>query len=423
MNRASDSGIGAIIAEYRQRRSLTRAELAALVRQAAARDGERDCRVDGKTVLRWENGQPPRPAYLRWLAAALDLPVEQLSRAGKIDVQEDETETQRREFARLTAWGVIGAMMPVGVDWDRIAALGGKRPVDDRGLDDLEAISAAYGRLWRTAPPGTLLSAVHAHLGTLGRLAPVGGRAVGMAADVATLAGYMAEQTEDRGRAIGYWTLARQLASDVGGETEARVLIATSGLQSVTRVSGAQTPSRASLALLDAAHASIGPDGSRLLLAWLTARRAEEHAALGDERLADADLSAAEGYLHEPGPQQWSTFGPGSVPELDNFRGNCTALLGRYEDAARVLRASLDTMPADLVAWRAVVSADLGAALAGMGEVEEAVRLLLAALDLTIEAGTPVHVRRIRGVRQRHLSRFADVTAVRHLDERLATIL
>lgn len=76
-------------------------------------------------------------------------------------------------------------------------------------------------------------------------------------------------------------------------------------------------------------------------------------------------------------------------------------------------------MPPEMVAWRSVISADLGAALGGMGEVEGAVDALSRALDLAAEAGAPEHERRVRGIRRRQLDRWADAPAVRQLDERL----
>lgn len=417
--------LGALIADERQRRSFTRPELAARVRQAAEREGVKGCGVDPKTVARWEAGQVPRPPQRRWIAAALGIPIEHLSAtAGRLLDREDEATTKRREFTRLATLGMVGAMLPSAVDWERLAALSGDgQPADSRALDDLEAIAASLGRLWKVSPPAALLPAVHAHLGTLGSLAPAGPRSQAIAADVASLAGYLAFQLEDRGRASSYWTLARRLARDVGGETESRALIGASALHSTISDGGVQTPSRTALALLDAAEASAGPRASRLLRAWVLARRAEEHAALGDGHAADGDLAAADACLREPEPCADAIIGPRESSQLAGFQGSCAVLLGRYGEAARVLRASLDTMPAGMVAWRSVVSADLGAALAGMNEVEAAAEALSGALDLAAEAGAPEHERRVLGVRQRHLARYADTPSVRELDERLLSVL
>jgi transcriptional regulator with XRE-family HTH domain len=66
--------LGELIAHERQRRGLTRVELAALVRRA-----DRTLGTDDSQIKRWEKGQEPQPAALRALAAALGRPVEELT--------------------------------------------------------------------------------------------------------------------------------------------------------------------------------------------------------------------------------------------------------------------------------------------------------------------------------------------------------
>jgi transcriptional regulator with XRE-family HTH domain len=66
--------LGELIAHERQRRGLTRVELAALVRRA-----DRSLGTDESQIKRWENGQEPQPAALRALAAALGRPVEEFT--------------------------------------------------------------------------------------------------------------------------------------------------------------------------------------------------------------------------------------------------------------------------------------------------------------------------------------------------------
>jgi len=76
---ASAQSVGELIAAERERRSLTRRDLAMLIGKAAAVAGERYCRVNEKSVYRWEHGDVPRANHLRWLAAALELPVDHLT--------------------------------------------------------------------------------------------------------------------------------------------------------------------------------------------------------------------------------------------------------------------------------------------------------------------------------------------------------
>jgi tetratricopeptide (TPR) repeat protein len=73
------TSLGRLIAQERRRHSLSRPDLARLVRKAAAAEGVRDDRTSDTSVKRWElYGLVPRTDHLRWLAAALGLPVQRL---------------------------------------------------------------------------------------------------------------------------------------------------------------------------------------------------------------------------------------------------------------------------------------------------------------------------------------------------------
>jgi transcriptional regulator with XRE-family HTH domain len=73
--------IGQIIREVRERKALSQQELALRLRDVAANDGQHP-QTTRRTISRWErDSRIPQPAYRRWLAVALDLPVETLTRA------------------------------------------------------------------------------------------------------------------------------------------------------------------------------------------------------------------------------------------------------------------------------------------------------------------------------------------------------
>jgi transcriptional regulator with XRE-family HTH domain len=353
-------------------------------------------------------GEVPGVSQARTTAAA----------ASKLSHQEAE-EAKRRDLLA----GAVGLAGMVMVDWERIVAATVAPLVEDSALDSLETITDSYARLWKTAPPRALLRGLHAHLGTLTTLLPAaqGHRLQALTADTAVLAGYLAFQAEDRGQATGYWDMAQQLSAEIGGETQARALIAASAVHSTVAYGGVLTPSRTPLDLLEAAEARAGAGTSRLVRAWALARRAEERAALGDAGGADRDLEAADGCLQEQTTCAETIVGPRNSGQLDGFRGSCDVLLGRYGEAIASLRRSLDGMPASMVAWRSVVHADLGAALAGLGEVEEACTVLSAALRLATVAGAPEHVHRVHGVRHR-LHVHAAEPSVRRLDEELLAV-
>jgi transcriptional regulator with XRE-family HTH domain len=73
--------IGQIIRQVRARKTLSQDELALRLRDVAAKDGQHP-QTTRRTISRWErDSRIPQPAYRRWLAVALDLPVETLNRA------------------------------------------------------------------------------------------------------------------------------------------------------------------------------------------------------------------------------------------------------------------------------------------------------------------------------------------------------
>ncbi len=74
----SPESLGALIRETRTRRSLSLGDVAFRVRRAAVREG-RASGATRHTVWKWEAGLTiPRQDSLRWLAEALDVPVEAL---------------------------------------------------------------------------------------------------------------------------------------------------------------------------------------------------------------------------------------------------------------------------------------------------------------------------------------------------------
>jgi transcriptional regulator with XRE-family HTH domain len=356
--------------------------------------------------------------HLEWLLADLfDVPDGSGSarHAGTLDGEEEIT--RRRTFNRLAFLSMLGAAAGM-IDLDRLASFDVERPVDGAIVDDLSLVTDSYARQWKVLPPGRLLPGVHDHLRLLGGLRTrEEQRLRALTADTAVLAGYLAFQLEDRGRAAAYWTIGRERSRDIGGETRARVLVALSALRSQL-AHGRAGASAASVALLDGAQHSAGPRASRLLRAWAFARRAEERAALGDGPAADHDIEAADACLNEPQPCSDAIVGPRDGSQLDGFTGHCALLLGRVE-AAGILRRSLDSMPTEMVAWRSVVHCDLAAALADRAEVEAACVSLSKAFSLAAEVGAAEHVQRIHGIRRR-LDRYADASAVRQLDELIA---
>jgi transcriptional regulator with XRE-family HTH domain len=97
---SGSSPLGELIARERQRRSLTRRELAELVRKA-----DRSLGTNEKTIERWERGQEPQPAAVRALAAVLERPVEELTALAKL--QGDQARDDHSVEAYSLATGAL----------------------------------------------------------------------------------------------------------------------------------------------------------------------------------------------------------------------------------------------------------------------------------------------------------------------------
>jgi hypothetical protein len=90
-------------------------------------------------------------------------------------------------------------------------------------------------------------------------------------------------------------------------------------------------------------------------------------------------------------------------------------------DMAVQVRAFFDgeTLPEDLSGYRSAYLGNLGGAYALAGEPERCVALQMDALKVAQGVGLEEGVARVRAVRRRHLEPYAELSAVRQLDEQL----
>src|SRR6266699_3943349 len=211
--------LGEFIARERERRSLTRAQVAALLRAAARAEGVRDCRVNDRAIERWEKGESiPRPDNLRWLARALGVPVERftaLAKQGKVPVQQEDNDTERRAFLGAMATASIGVLDPGLV----AAALGAPSQADSRLLDDLEALTNEYGRMYWNMRPAVLWPTFYAHVAVTRRIHETAEpslqpRAATIASQSASLLGMLAHRLDRRLDSIMLLNLADDLAAE-----------------------------------------------------------------------------------------------------------------------------------------------------------------------------------------------------------------
>jgi transcriptional regulator with XRE-family HTH domain len=405
-----------------------------LIGKAAAAAGERYCRVNEKSVYRWERGDVPRANHLRWLAAALELPVDQLTRLVPRDAtKREDDDTKRREFLEWTAGAlllcdpeqVIHVLAALSVD--PVA-----RPprVTKRLLDDLHGFADHCGRQWGRVTPRSLLPAVKGNLALLQSLlttpmtSSLRHQLCLVAAEMAWLAGWLSRQLDNRGDASAYWVFARDLAREIDERPLlAHVLVAASSLHSAVPDRGDGSGETA-LMLLDEADTVVGSGSQASLRSWILARRGEEAAAIGDATESARAFDRAEQTMNVVDGRTDGILADWDAERLALWRSHCVINLA--EDgldrhvvvAVGVLEHALSAFDASRLYDRSRTMIELAEAHVTLREPDHACALLADCLDLAGDAALVSHVRRIGRVRRR-LGPWRQTPAVRNLDERL----
>ncbi len=412
--------MGELIARERQGRSLSRRELAGLVRKA-----DRTLRTDEKTIERWEvHGQEPQPVAMRALAVVLGRPVEELTalaRQRKAQIHQEEYDTERRAFVGTLLAASFGMVDPELL----AAAIGAPRTTDRRLLNDLDQLTSEYGRLYWHMKPAALWPTLYSHAAVTRHIhdaAPTAlqHQAGRIASQSAALLGMLGHRLHRRLDSVMYLNLAIELAAEAqDGPLRAHALIALRAVYSPVTGAGPAADAGKALQLTTEAARVAGDGTSPLLRTWLHACRAEDHAMLGDAGEANRAMGAAEAALARATPGAAGFFEHWDSARLAGFRGNCAVLLGRPDDAIPVLEAvARDTSPALVAPYTAVLT-DLAAAHAQRGDVDRACGILGDVLTTASKAGMPERAGRVRRARDAHLAGWLDARAVRQLDEHL----
>jgi transcriptional regulator with XRE-family HTH domain len=379
--------LGELIAAERQRRGLTRAELAALVRRA-----DRTLHTDDSQVKRWERGQEPQPAALRALAVALGRQVEELT--------------------------ALLHELPPGDAYELLAVIDDS-DIGSGVVSDLEDAVLRLRRSYSTTPPQVLAGQLDARLGTVRRLLR-GHLTLAQRRDLMALAGWLAllQGTVwfDRASpepAWSYRNAALHVAQELGhAELEAWAW---------------ETP--AWFALMDGRFRdaaefcqrgqAVAPRSS--VLVALNAQEARARARLGQREETIAAVRRAEEIMeHIPVPEDLSdhyTFDPAKI---DFYAATAFLALDEPERAEHHARnvIAASSGPGGPNYWPTRVGSarmDLGLALTQRHEID------LAAHEAGLAFGGPF-VRRSTLVRARDLmtalARYRDVAEVRDFEER-----
>src|SRR5437660_717116 len=303
-----------------------------------------------------------------------------------------------------------------------------RRPgsVDGDLLDQLATLIGSHWQSYHTTDPTLLLPVVATQVAQLRPLADesmapgTAHRLRVLTADAASLAGWLALRLEERATASIYWALAESLAADARDQVlRSFALVSRSSLYSSTLRGDLSGDNGLALAYVTAG-AEAASDAGAVQVAWMLARRAEEHAVRGDTRAAHRDLGDAAECLGRAQGTPGGYFAAWDQAQLDGYRGSCATALGSPE-AVAILEGSLASTDTSLISQRTAILANLGAAHARLGHVDAACEALVEAVTVAGRSSLAVAIRRARGVRAR-LDPWAAAPAVRHLDELIASL-
>jgi tetratricopeptide (TPR) repeat protein len=334
--------LGEFIMAERRRRSWTRRRLTDEVRRAALPEV---ATTGVQTVKGWElYGIRPQPDAMRWLARALDAPVERLVSlaAGMVDAKEGE-DTRRRDFLTLLAAGTAGL-----IDFERLAA----PTVDTLWLRDAEAVSMAIAAQRSRVAPGALVPAVLGHLNALEARLPA---CEELTAQTALLSGSLLIKAGWLPQAYRCYSLAESLGEPV---VRAKAQTGRAG------VHARQGDARRALQLQSHAVETLkgAPPRAR---AGVLARLAELRAEAGQDAGAMRDLDAAEHGINA-GSYEWFYLSPEHSYEVGAYRGSVLATLGRHREAIDAYEWTLTRMDPALIDWRTKIAQDRDRALAAL---------------------------------------------------------
>jgi transcriptional regulator with XRE-family HTH domain len=298
--------------------------------------------------------------------------------------------------------------------------------IDGQVLDQVAALTRSYWQTYHTTDPTLLLPVVSAHVAQLRLLVDesmptgVARRLRSLTADAASLVGWLALRLENRATSAIYWALAESLAGEADDQAlRCFTLVSRSSLHSGTLRGEVGGDSTLAVAYVEAGSVPA-PEVPPVQLAWTFSRRAEEYAGRGDAAAAQHDLDNAATYLGQVRGRPDGYFAAWNRAQLDGYRGSCATALGSRH-AVIILESSLASTDSSLGSQRTAILANLGAAHARLGQVDDACHALANAITIAGRSNLAVSIRRVRGVRAR-LEQWSGAPSVRRLDEQIASL-
>jgi len=371
--------LGALLARVRAGQGRSQLRVAELLCAAAGCST-----VTRHEVSRWERDQRvPSAHWLRWLAAVLELPLDELERAA--------ADTRGLRASGALAVGPGAAPGPAAVAHTRFGAGGEVSRL--RALDDLVG-GADLAGLVNTALRAALARARGDRISTTGRPDRRTRLRLVHLGELAQLAGWVNADAGEVARTRAAHRLGLRVAGAAGDRALVGHLLGTAAQLTANP--------RRSLELARAGAVEVGRGGSATARALLLQRVAYAAARTGDRRGCEQALAAADTMYGRRDPEldpdwvYWLT-----EPEFAALTGRCYARLGRPRLAVPLLNHALGGVHQPRSA--AIYTGWLAQAQLTAGDLEAAGSLAGAALLDAVRSGSVRAARRAR-VLHRHLT-------------------
>ena len=385
--------------------------------------------VDRNTVSRWERGvRRPRPYYVQLLGSLYHATPAELGLVQgpqeiehhvpaihRLDTPTPTDTVKRRDFLRCLA---VGVATPFGLEsepWARLLhALQPQGTVSGESVADIEAATSGFHMLEHHVPASHLFGRLANHVNQIAGLlerpmaAPLRKRLTVAAGESAALAGWLAWDLRDHGRAQTLYDTALVAAREAG---DPALQACTLGYRSYME----EAPT--SLELLEQARSLIEPGAYPATYAWLSGREAEERAQLGSSVPAldvlDGGLSAHSSAQADQ-ERAWTGF-----MDASRMQGFAISTYGRLGELAQARQAAADALAVlGEQKHSAMILADIADVELQQGHLDEGLQRAGAALDVVVKTEFSVGFERLTKLRHR-LRGWGREPAVRQFEDQL----
>jgi transcriptional regulator with XRE-family HTH domain len=415
---------------------------------AAAQSEGIHCGATRQAILGYERGRIPHPEALRWLAAAVGLPIDEVTAAarrqrryrlelrlltsagamgssGQPQCGTLDEDVERREvlllFGRAATAGLLTSTL------GQLPALASPAPVDAEAIEAATTVSRSYRRLWLTTPAEDLRELVLGHVRLISRLLTSTSsekdqaRLAAAASDTALLAAWLAEDSWDVGAANRHYGEARSYAErSQDDHVRAYVACCMSEWAAWGTGSGAEA-----VRLVQEAKHLLPRSAPSAAHTYVAAHEATAYATAHDEPAMSSALLRAEKALDETNGSSdaiWPWVFPMNDQEVSRYRGVAAVSLKLPKMAVPALRKGLDSLGRAPTKRRGYTLSKLAEAHVQTGDVEQACHLGAEAFTVATQLRDTWSLMVLRNVRAQ-LTPMEATRAVRSFDERVLSTL